>query len=264
MLRHILSALLVAALAWGLMAGRASAAAQTMQPTTYDDGLACPGGCDPHVVFHKRHNRTENAFRPPLANQTAAADHPCVSGQSCMICFDASDASCIEVLYRGNGPPEGRFDFTSSFMVEACGRAASQPATLRRECEGMARTAAKAYGGKLSCIAHPNDPACTSLIAEARAAQVDDRPEFLSCRKRGVVAYNKAQTETVRRRSPSNGCAYAENLRATNSHGESWQRLMPGACRDGTFVGRDGLDCCIGVPPVDASHGSRECAPYYH
>src|SRR4051794_9429027 len=91
------------------------AQAKTIAATMYSDGRSCPGACDAHVVFQKRLNGTRNAFLPPLANRADSGDHACVNGQSCMICFDQLDVSCITVMFRGSGPPDGKFDFTPAF-----------------------------------------------------------------------------------------------------------------------------------------------------
>ena len=70
-------------LVWSISA---LAQAESMRATLYDDGLACPGGCDAHVVFAPQHNGTRNAFLPPLSER--GAPKPCVAGSSCMICFE--------------------------------------------------------------------------------------------------------------------------------------------------------------------------------
>ena len=260
MTRSLLLACLIAVLVWAFPAARA---AERMQPTMYDDGMACPGGCDPHVVFARRHNGTDNAFRPPLANRVSAKEHPCVRGELCMICFEADDASCMEVRYRGNGPEAGRFDFSAAFMLDACKRTSELPSALQQQCAGMERTATRVYGGSQSCIADSTSAACAPLIDAARAAQAADRPEYLACVAEGPAAYNRTQADPKLHRSTSNGCAYWLNVRGANSRGQTWQKLAPGACSDGSFVGQDGLDCCTGVPLIDANFGRRECAAYY-
>src|SRR5262245_30891670 len=106
-----------------LSAGFSEATAPTFQVTMYSDGRSCPGDCDATVVFQARHNGTVDAFAPPIANRALADPPACIVGQTCMICFDSTDASCIEVMYRGNGPAPRRFDFTPAFFEENCSRA---------------------------------------------------------------------------------------------------------------------------------------------
>ena len=62
-------------------------------------------------------------------------------------------------------------------------------------------------------------------------------------------------------RSLSVDCPY-ENQRQTNSHGDSWQKLSPGARREGFFVGPNGTDCCSG-DPVQAAVDIVECRWFY-
>lgn len=257
--RHLLA---VALLALGSQAGPPALAAEAraVAATMYSDGHACPGGCDAHVVFQRSLNGTGNAFLPPLANRRAAAAHRCVAGQPCMVCFDRSDASCITVMYRGDGPPDGKLDFTPAFFAEWCPRA-DKPAALTSECAVIER-AERRYALRLNCFAQPDHPACRPLIAEATAAQARDAPEYAACLRLGVRAYNRQQPDAQRHRSTRAGCGYAQNIRNCNSNGVCWQVLLPGACAPGSFVGRDGLDCCTGTLSV-AGYLHPECSPYY-
>jgi hypothetical protein len=47
-----------------------------------------------------------------------------------------------------------------------------------------------------------------------------------------------------------------------NNNGTVNASLLPAACRDGTFVGRDGLDCCSGSVLHDGPLGT-ECRDFY-
>jgi hypothetical protein len=226
----------------------------------YSDGHSCPGGCDAHVVFQKRLNGTINAFLPPLANRADTASHPCVAGEPCMICFDQTDASCISVTYRGNGPPDGKFDFTPAFFHEWCPKA-DKPAALVTECAVIER-AERRYEARVNCFATPTHPSCKDVMAAAAAAQQSDEPEYKLCEKLSVRGYNRQQSDSAKHRSTNAGCGYSQNTRKCNSKDVCWQVLLPGACNAGSFVGRDGLDCCTGTVAV-AGYLDPECRPYY-
>ena len=94
--------------------------AENFQPTIYSDGASCPGNCDAHVVFHRSHNGTKFASLPSSPRSSPLA---CKVGEACRICFDDRDSSCMDVLYRGNGPDKERFDFTPAFYEAACPKA---------------------------------------------------------------------------------------------------------------------------------------------
>lgn len=257
-MRALFTALLIVALFCA--ASVAAQEARTVEATMYNDGHSCPGGCDAHVVFQKSMNGTPNAFLPPLANRDAARDHACVSGQPCMICFDETDASCITVLYRGSGPPDGKFDFTPAFFDAWCPKS-TKPAALESEC-GRIGDAERSYSSRINCFATPDADACAAVMTAAAAAQAADAPEYLLCEELGVTAYNQQQSDTSRHRSTRAGCGYSENTRKENSRGVKWQVLLPGACAAGSFVGRDGLDCCSSTLAV-AAYLHPECTPYY-
>lgn len=236
------------------------AEARSIAATMYSDGRACPGGCDAHVVFQKRLNGTSNAFLPPLANRAEPQRHACVSGQPCMICFDDADSTCITTMYRGSGPPDGKFDFTPAFFDEWCPKS-DKPQALTSECAVIER-ARRRYEVRVNCFATPEHDACKSLMATALAAQKADEPEYKRCEQIGVQAYNRAQTDDAKDRSTTAGCGYSLNTRKCNSRGVCWQVLLPGACGTGSLVGRDGLDCCSGTVQV-AGYLHPECTPYY-
>ncbi|MEM9840136.1 MAG: hypothetical protein AAF830_13400, partial [Pseudomonadota bacterium] len=108
--------------------------ARTITPTIYDDGLACPGGCDAHVVLHPSVNGTVNAFRPPADSRRQP--QKCVSGEPCFVCFGRGGDTCALATYRGSGPPENKFDFTTDYYRANCGRD-DLPEALRGACRGF-------------------------------------------------------------------------------------------------------------------------------
>ncbi len=234
-----------------------------MSITYYDDGIACPGGCDSHVVFAKGINGTLNAFAPPMANRTNPADHPCqANGGACIICFADDDASCMETIYRGAGPPVGRFDVTPAFLAQHCGDVGA-PDQLVRLCNTLS-AGAKKYLNKVNCIVEPTADRCVKVITDATAAYEADLPEYAKCIAAGSVEkYNNSQLDVMKHRSNTAGCEYSQNLKEHNASGVTWQRLLPAACRKGNFVGRWGTDCCTGVPLADASFGGGECDAFY-
>ncbi len=215
--------------------------AKIMRATIYDDGLACPGNCDAHVVFASRHNGTRNAFRPPLTNR--AAPERCSIGKLCMICFDENDSSCFTALYRGNGPHEQAFDFTPAFFSSSCGKPVLPPQFAAKCRELEAEVHRLGYDQRVNCFSSASDRACAALLQEAERLKTEDAVEREACLREGQSTYNARQSDRKRQRSLE--CNYERfGTGGPNSKGKTWRRLLPGACRDGTFVGRDGLDCC--------------------
>ena len=233
--------------------------AATMSATIYDDGLACPGNCDAHVVFHPDHNGTANAFAPPL--RARAAPRKCRNGEACIICFGPEEASCLEATYRGSGPPRGRFDFTPAFFDAAC-RGDDLPSPLAAKCTSLDRAVARhGYDRLVNCISEPGHPACADVMATARSDKAADAAERAVCKELGGdAAYNAQQSDASRHRT--HGCNYFKNRRETNSRGVSWVRLAPGSCRPETYVGRDGLDCCS-ASSYAAAALHPECRPFF-
>lgn len=220
----------------------ASFAAAEMTVTMYDDGLACPAGCDAHVVFHPAHNGTANAFAPPVENR--AALQPCRNGEACVICFSSAAESCMLARYRGAGPPRGRFDFTPAFFESRCGEE-NLPATFGEACRSVERAIASfGYDVRVNCLkAQTDDARCAPLIRAARQAQQRDAVERARCLSLGGdAAYNAQQPDPSLHRTLD--CNYFLNQRGENAAGATWFKLTPGACRPDTFVGRDCLDCC--------------------
>jgi hypothetical protein len=239
--------------------------AATLTMTTYDDGFSCPGDCDAHVVFRKQHNGTRNAFLPavgadPLANRANAAQFPCVKGKECVVCFAEAKESCIVTTYRGTGPPLGRVDATPAFMKEWCDKPAL-PEAIATECKRLKGNAAS-LAARINCIAEPSHEKCKAKMDAAAAAKTADAPEFQKCVAMGVAKYNAQQSDANLHRSLEADCPYYQNQRQTNSNGVSWQKLSPGACREGYFVGPNGTDCCS-RDTMQAAVDFLECRWFY-
>ncbi len=231
------------------------AAAETVRLTIYDDGLSCPAGCDAHVVFHPMMNGTEFAHSP---SNPALPYEKCSVGQKCTLCLESGAKQCLDAVYRGGGPTFKTFDFTPRFYQTACASIPEQPA-LAKKCDEL-KSAAVALTGRKNCIAEPETTGCKDIISEATSAQKTDRVEYQSCKSITEKKYNISKSPDKQR---SLGCAYEANgTGGPNSKGTIWKRLLPGACRDGTFVGRDGLDCCSGITLADGPL-ALECSRFY-
>jgi hypothetical protein len=253
-----LLAVLTVALAWLVSVPVGEAHGQTagkdMKITVYNDGKSCPGGCDAHVVMDPSDNGTPNARLP---GSPASAPQKCQPGQPCQICFDAALTQCMSVLYRGAGPHKGTFDFTPAFFEEACARP-DLPARLAADCQGK-RAQAKALDGRNNCIVDPAAPKCVDLMAKASMAKETDGPAYRECKKLGETAYNASQPPARQR---SLDCLYEKVGTGKNTAGKTWRKLLPAACGDGQYVGRDGLDCCTGKPLTDGPL-DLECRFFY-
>lgn len=231
--------------------------ARAMTATAYEDGIACPGGCDAHVVFHPDLNGTANAYAPPMASRRSP--DKCVSGEACVICFDMAGSSCMTLRYRGSGPPRGRFDFTPALLELYCGLAET-PEALARQCAAIAATSRR-YQGRRNCIADKASAECAAMMAAAEVDRARDGVERAHCLALGGDrAYNAQQADETLHRTF--GCNYFLNRKGRNSSGDSWFKLAPGACRAGTYVGRDGLDCCS-LSLVAAAAFDPECRGYF-
>jgi len=214
----------------------APVSAQQMRLTIYDDGLSCPGDCDAHVVINQADNGTRFAFRP---GSVRTAPQKCQVNEDCTICFGASDNSCMTARYRGGGPKAGTFDFTPAFYEENCPRN-DIPTALRQQCTSLDRAVTqRGYHARTNCFAAPDHEKCSAAIAAAGAAREADLPKFARCREFGEQAFNAQQTNPREKRS--NNCAYSQLQLGGSGR---WRLLLPAACREGSFVGRDGLDCC--------------------
>ena len=234
--------------------------AATMEATVYDDGLACPGGCDAHVVVNKADNGTANVYLPPLSSRSEP--ERCRYGKPCVICFGPSGESCMIALYRGPGPPKGKIDLTPAFLDARCGEA-GVPEAVARACASVERRIARhKYDVRVNCILSEDaDPRCAERLAPYRAAQRADAVERARCVELGGDAeYNAQQPDAQLHRAL--GCNYLQNQRGSNSRGVTWRKLAPGSCDGSKLVGRDGLDCCS-ASRYAAGAFHPECDNYY-
>ncbi|EMG2118666.1 hypothetical protein V4Z64_005170 [Pseudomonas aeruginosa] len=226
--------------------------AETIRLTVYDDGRACPGNCDAHVVFREDLNGSDFAHIP------GTQKGKCVDGQKCEICIESGRKQCLEVTYRGAGPTGKTFDLTPSFFREACEPTPAQPA-LAAKCKALIKEV-HALDGRINCIATPDNAKCAAMIAKAKAAQALDQPKYEQCALLGEYKYNKDKPKAERR---VDKCSYEWlSNGGPNSKGVTWRRLLPGACRQGNYVGPYGTDCCTGVQFEDGPKGI-ECTVYY-
>lgn len=251
-------ALLLAALSFSDATGyTALRQARNMIATIYDDGNSCPGGCDAHVVFAPRHNGTANAFDP---SSERGAPRRCAVGRECKICFSADASSCMLATYRGAGPAVGRFDFTPAFYEENCPKP-GLPVVFARQCRS-AQPAIDRLQNQINCVANPEHEKCRPLMESVAARKAADDVLYAECKRLGEAAFNRNH-RTEPRKQRSNDCSY-EMVRTggPNSRGERWRRLLDGACRPGTYAGRDGLDCCTGSLYAAAFLGS-ECRQFF-
>ena len=224
--------------------------------TIYDDGFSCPGNCDAHVVFHPSLNGTKHAHS---RDSPAGRFDKCKLNTLCRICLDDRAQECMNVMYRGGGPPENTFDFTPAFYAQHCSEP-SIPPTLAAKCNAL-RTDARQLDGRVNCIKNPEHPKCVQIIQTAKQSQAVDRPLYEQCKRDGQAKFNQTRPKAQRR---DQDCAYEKHgTGGPNSRGVRWARLLPGVCRDNTYVGRDGLDCCSGAPLTDGAFGKFECKGFY-
>lgn len=226
--------------------------AETIRLTVYDDGRSCPGNCDAHVVFD------DGLFKSGFARLPGSQDSRCIEGQKCEICIESGRKQCLEVIYRGRGPDENTYDFTPAFYQEVCATSPPQPA-LAAKCREL-KDAGRKLLGNINCIANPGHAKCKEIIQKAKQAQELDKPKYEQCRRVGEYKFNRLKLGTEMR---IDKCAYEFLSRGgPNSRGTRWHKLLPGACRTGTFVGPYGTDCCNGYPFDDGPKGV-ECHIYY-
>jgi hypothetical protein len=230
---------------------------ENFQPTIYSDGASCPGNCDAHVVFHRSHNGTKFASLPSSPRSSPVA---CKVGEPCRICFDDRDSSCMDVLYRGNGPDKERFDFTPTFYETTC-PIAGIPEALAKQCKSFDRQFTKLTADAVYCLSDEAHPGCKELLAAADAAKAADQPLWEECLEIGEAAFNrKHAADPAKQRSEH--CAYEKKgTGGPNSKGQTWRRLLPAACQKNAYVGRDGLDCCDSNNMSLGGLG-RECTNY--
>jgi hypothetical protein len=138
------------------LSGQDFAGIPDLHSTCYDDGDACPGGCDPHVVAHAD---TNGSARPHAPGSAAPDWKKCRVGADCEVCYgDDPQVGCILVRFRGSGPDIGRADYTAAWWARTCERD-DLPATLARECRRI-RDAATSLQAKQSCLADPTSAGC--------------------------------------------------------------------------------------------------------
>jgi len=225
--------------------------------TIYSDGQSCPENCDAHVVFHKSVNGTRNAFLP---SSSQAAPKKCVVGQECRICFSDSAKSCINAMYRKAGPAKGRFDLTPAFYDANCGKP-DIPSALASVCTSFDKQYDKFTADKVYCLEKPAYAGCNAIIAKAESLRAADEPFWQECRSLGQDKFN-AKYKSMPERQRSNDCAYeSRGTGGPNSKGEFWKRLLPAACWPGTYVGRDGTDCCDKTK-MSLGGLATECTPF--
>lgn len=238
-----------------LFAFSAVANADEVRLTMYDDGLSCPNNCDAHVVFHSSMNGTEYAHDPSSSDSVFK---PCTKDAECNICFENNLKQCMHVIYRGGGPSINTFDLTPEFYTANCPSTASYP-TLQRKCSEL-KVAADRLTGRVNCISNERDAKCKARMEAAKAAKAADDMLYQSCLAEDEKKFNLTQPKEKQR---SLRCAYEKyGTGGPNSHGTTWRKLLPAACRGGTFVGKDGLDCCSGNVLADGPLGS-ECRGFY-
>ncbi len=235
-----------------------------MEVTCYSDGLACPGGCDAHVVFKgPAHNSEEGVVRNAYAEGTRSDPKPCKRGKSCTVCFSAAAKDCITTIYRGGGPPRGTFDVTPKllrgicFLPETTELRSELPEGLKKICKGMADNIRR-LGRKVNCIGFPLYEGCKPIIEAHAAIKRQDKAAFEECMRLGQDKYNKKHKGQGDR---SQGCFYFKSFKALAHKDESWQSMSPSACPDGSFVNSHGLDCCSADDFQNACSGS--CGGFY-
>lgn len=228
----------------------------SLTPTAYDDGRACPAQCDAHVVVNPRHNGSALLRLP---GSTPAAPRPCAIGQQCLVCFSDQANDCIEARYRGAGPAPGRADFTPAFYAKVCGDSVL-PKGLRATCRA-ASLAVSELGSRVNCFRQLGVSECYDHMKEARARKAADDSLYQECTNKGEPAFNREHRATPKLQRAL-GCAYEKFATGRNRAGSTWRRLLDGACREGTFAGRDGLDCCSDDLWAAALFG-RECARFF-
>jgi hypothetical protein len=206
--------------------------AAPLRPTCYDDGAACPGSCDAHVVAKEIENGTARLHAP---GASAANWTKCARNADCEVCLDGEPEHCFRVMFRGHGPESGRADFTATFWSGVCATEPASP-TLAGECRRI-RSGAARFATRKSCLAEPNRTACVGVVPDEAAVREAHRA-IEAC-------------EEKKRRLHSNvDCNYQG----------PGGRLSPGACQR-VAVSKDGWDCCNG----DAFHDAcvTTCDKYY-
>ncbi|MCF7982628.1 MAG: hypothetical protein K9K86_11645 [Pseudomonadales bacterium] len=224
--------------------------------TIYDDGRSCPSNCDSHVVFHPAMNGTVYAHMP---GSISPKFEKCSKNSNCEICFEENDSDqCLVVMYRGGGPHKNTYDFTPAFYEQWCDKS-DIPDILSSKCRELERMASK-LDGRVNCIMNREHVSCINIMKAVVTEKEIDEPVYRQCLKVGEKNFNKGRSDSDKR---INNCAYGyESNGGPNSNGKTWHKLLAGACRENTFVGRNGLDCCSGIKFIDAALGI-ECKKFY-
>ena len=231
--------------------------AKTFMATIYSDGYSCPANCDAHVVFKAINNGTRYAYLP---SSSRSAPQPCVPGAECRICFSDSDNSCMNAMFRKSGPDDGRFDFTPAFYQANCGKP-GLPTAFASVCNSFGSQYAKYTKNQVYCLEQPTYAGCGDVIAKAQAARVTDEPLWQECRSLGEDKFN-AKYAAKPRLQRTFECAYElHGTGGPNSKGQHWKRLLPAACWPGTYVGRNGTDCCD-ERQMSLGGLGKECTPF--
>jgi hypothetical protein len=174
-----------------------------------------------------------------------------------MICFNGSDKSCIEVLYRGGGPAKDAFDFTPAWYKAHCADS-SLPSALLSACRAY-DTQVKTISKGKNCLEDKEDPVCRTILDEAKRVKEADQKEYQLCKQEGEAAYNARQSDLTKKRTLD--CAYSYLATGSNGH-MNWRKLLPAACREGAYVGPNGTDCCT-ADPAQAAVDINECRKFY-
>jgi hypothetical protein len=203
-----------------------------LRPTCYDDGAACPGSCDAHVVAKKIENGTARLHAPGASAPTWTK---CARDAACEVCLDSKPEHCFQVPFRGYGPDPGRADFTATFWSTTCATEPGSPA-LAAECKRI-RSAAAKLATRASCLTTPSHPACVGAVPDEAAVR-EARAAMETCE------------QEKRRQRTDVDCNYQG----------PGGRLSPGACPKAA-VSKAGWDCCNG----DAFHDAcvTACDKYY-
>jgi hypothetical protein len=118
------------------------------------------------------------------------------------------------------------------------------PEPLADQCASLNKQAKK-LEGRINCFQKPEHPACKNLVEQAKQQQAQELPLYEACRQQGEPRFNRKRPIAEQR---SLDCAYEKQWTGgPNKKGKTWKKLLPAACRENTFVGRDGLDCCTGT-----------------
>lgn len=161
-------------------------------------------------------------------------------------------------MYRGNGPEKNTFGFTPAFYEQNCSKS-DIPEALAAQCSLLRRQANK-LEGRLNCFKDPGHQKCQTVMTEAKQLREKDAPLYKACVRQGYARFNRSRPPVKQR---SSDCAHQRKLaKGPNGKGDKWRKLLPAGCRENTFVGRDGIDCCSGNIYHDGPLNA-ECISFY-